>query len=313
MKKISLLLYLFSLPFLMFSQELPIDFSDPLHQFVNDPIGSSAQFNLITDPNDPTNDIAEIINTSGIFEKYDLRLETLVDVTDPNNNTITLEYYNIVGQPHQVLLWLEDEYLGGSSVFVSAFTSGVLGWETLSFDFDNAQNELDFTNDPVVLSQYGGISLSIYNINSPEMIVTCYVDNIQGAQNGAPYREFDGDVILSSQQEVNDFGAMGYSKVNGSLHIIPQNGSTTTDITNLSALNTIHTIGSEDESNVFEIRGNDNLTSLTGLETLKRLYANMVFKDNQSLASLSALSNLEIYNNAFILTGEMVIDNNDAW
>jgi hypothetical protein len=313
MKKMSLLLYLFSLPLFMFPQELPINFSDPLHQFVPDPVTSPTQFNLIVDPNDASNDLAEIINTEGISDTYDLRLETLVDVTDPNNNTITLDYYNIVDQPHQVLLWLENEYLGGSSIFVSATTSGVAGWETLSFDFDNAQNELAFSGDPVVLSQYGGISITISNINTTSSgVVTCYLDNIQGAQNGATYREFDGDVILSSQQEVNDFGATGYSKVNGSLHIIPQGGNTTTDINDLSALNTIHTIGNEDESSVFEIRGNDNLGSLTGLNTLKRLYANMVFKDNQNLASLSPLSNLEIYNNAFISTGETVIDNNDA-
>lgn len=310
MKHIILLLCSLFFPVLMFPQELPIDFSNSLHQFVNDPITGTSQFNLITDPFDVNNDVAEIINVGDIFKEYDLRLSRLIDVSDTNNNTILLDYYNIIDQPQQVILVLDNEVLGGNTIGVTTTSSGVVGWETLSFDFDSAFNIFADLSEPIVLSQYGMLTLYIYNV-PPSTVTTCYIDNIRGAQNGAIYREFDGDVVLSSQQEVNDFGAMGYSKVNGSLHIIPQNGTTTTDITDLSPLSSIHTIGISNQSDTFELRGHDNLTSLTGLENLKHLYASFIVKDNPMLQSLSALTSLNDYFASPTSAGELVIDNND--
>lgn len=292
-----------------FSQELPIDFSNPLHQFINDPIASPAQFNLITDPNDPNNDVAEIINNGGIFSKYELRLATFIDVSDPNNNTITFDYYNITNESVQVSLVLDSEQFGGYPIGIVTNTTGVIGWETLSFDFDNALNLFPHDTEPVTLSQYGKISLYIYN-NFPST-TTCYIDNIQGAQSGGAYREFDGDATLTSQQEVNDFGAMGYSKINGSLRIVSQLTGTSTDISDLTPLSSIHTIGLTSEQNLFEISDNNNLSNLNGLHNLKSLYASTLIKDNQSLISLSALSYMDDYRATFNLIGEAIIDNND--
>lgn len=311
MKHIIFLLCSLFFPVLMLPQELPIDFSNSLHQFVNDPITGTSQFNLITDPTDANNNVAEIINVGGIFKEYDLRLGRLIDVSDPNDNTILLDYYNIIDQPQQVIVVLDNEILGGNTIGVTTTSSGVIGWETLSFDFDNAFNIFADPSEPLVLSQYGMLTLYIYNV-PPSTVTTCYIDNISGAQNGAIYREFDGDVTLHSQQEVDNFGTMGYSKVNGSLHIIPQNGTTTTDITDLSPLSSIHTIGISNQSNTFELRGHDNLTSLTGLENLKHLFASFIVKDNPMLQSLSALTNLDDYFASPTSAGELVIDNNDS-
>ncbi|MBC8757290.1 T9SS type A sorting domain-containing protein [Kordia sp. YSTF-M3] len=309
MKKLLLLFCTFLFCSLTFSQELPIDFSDPLHQFINDPIASPAQFNLITDPNDSNNDVAEIINNGGNFSKYELRLTTLIDVSDPNNNTITLDYYNITNESVQVFFVLDSEQFGGYPIGIVANTTGVIGWETLSFDFDNALNLSPHDAEPVVLSKYGKISLYIYN-NFP-LITSCYIDNIQGAQSGGAYREFDGDALLTSQQEINDFGAMGYSKVNGSLRIVPQVAGTSTDINDLSPLSSLHTIGIESENDLFEITDNDNLTSLQGLQNVKSLFASTRIKDNASLQSLSALGNMEVFFATPNLVGDLTIDNND--
>ena len=310
MKKLLLLFCALLLDSLAFSQELPINFSDPLHQFINNPVGSSAQFNLITDPNDPNNNVAEIINNNGgSFSKYELRLTTLVDVSDSNNNTISFDYYNIANESVQVSFVLDSEQLGGYSIGISTTTSGVVGWETLSFDFDNALNLSPHNSEPVVLSKYGKISVYIYN-NFPNT-TTCYIDNIQGAQNGGAYHEFDGDALLTSQQEVNDFGAMGYSKVNGSLSIASQVTGTSTDISDLSPLSSLHTIGIESEDDLFEVTDNDNLTSLNGLQNIKSLFASTRIKDNASLQSLSALGNMEAFFATPNLVGDLTIDNND--
>jgi len=157
MKTFFLLFCSLLFPFLMLSQELPIDFSNPLHQFVNDPVTSPTQFNLIADPNDATNDVAEIINVDGIFKEYDLRLSTLIDVSDPNENTILLDYYNIIDQPQQIIMALDNEVLGGFPVGVVVNSSGVLGWETISFDFDNATNLFVDDSEPAVHIQCSSI------------------------------------------------------------------------------------------------------------------------------------------------------------
>ncbi|MEX0997628.1 MAG: hypothetical protein WDZ45_11305 [Flavobacteriaceae bacterium] len=115
---------------------------------------------------------------------------------------------------------------------------------------------------------------------------------------------FDGDVLLQSQQEINNFGAQNYCEITGNLIIgRPFGNNTPTDIVDLTPLSSLNTIG----GNLLRINYNSNLTSLgTGLSNLISFGSgfNLDIKNNQSLNNLSGFGNISVY--------ALNIFNNDA-
>lgn len=80
---------------------------------------------------------------------------------------------------------------------------------------------------------------------------------------------FVGDVILSTQQEVDEFGAMCYSKIDGSLVIGAgfEGINDIVDLSSLSSLNQIFTSNPDESTGWLRIRAN-NLVSLNGLQNI---------------------------------------------
>lgn len=98
---------------------------------------------------------------------------------------------------------------------------------------------------------------------------------------------YKGDLTLSTQQEVEEFGSKCYVGVAGILTI--GNYEVKTDeITDLSSLNTLEKVN----GSLF-IFSNNVLKSLNGLEGITQVY-NLGIGRNSSLISISGLSNLEI-------------------
>lgn len=108
---------------------------------------------------------------------------------------------------------------------------------------------------------------------------------------------YNGDITLSNQQEVIDFGINKYNTINGSLNI-------TGTVTDLSPLESIVII-----NNAFKVQNTQNLKNLVGLNNLKitgNIFPNgFHIKNNPGLESLSGLNNLEI------TRGSSYIINND--
>ena len=75
------------------------------------------------------------------------------------------------------------------------------------------------------------------------------------------WRYFNGNLVLATQQEVDEFGAFGFTSINGSLTIGSEENYT--DITSLSPLSSIVYIGDN-----LTIVGNENLTSLQALSSI---------------------------------------------
>ena len=126
-------------------------------------------------------------------------------------------------------------------------------------------------------------------------------------------QDFNGDAILTTQQEVNDFGQMGYVNVLGSLKIISSTAGTSTDISDLTPLNTIQFVGNNTNATSLEIIDNNNLISLDGLNNLKGIHGTLIIKDNLMLNSLSSLSELnDIYFDFSVVSGTLIIENNDS-
>lgn len=304
MKKQLLYTFTFFYSISLLAQELPINFSQASHLFnLTSNTNSAAEFNLGVDPTDSSNDVGEIVS-SGYTDGFELELSTFIDVTNSSNNSISFDYYNDIAIARNGILTLDDEQYGNSSVSLSFTTSGIIGWETITLDFDDVTS--------AYLGHYGKIIIYLSGDNIPTGNV-CYIDNIMGAQNGGAYNNFDGDAILTSQQEVNDFGAMGYSKVTGSLKIISNVAGTSTDIYDLTPLSSIYLVGNNSNVTSLEIIDNNNLTNLDGLNHIKYVYGSLIIKNNSSLNTLSHLSELnEIYYDIWVQFGEFTIDNNDA-
>ncbi len=174
-----------------------------------------------------------------------------------------------------------------------------------------------FTSDITNLTPNTTYYLRAYATNSvgtaygEELEFTTALDNI-----------FTGNVYLKNQQEVNEFGAHGYTQVTGDLHVEPAiptsfsnlNGlstltsiggalylSKTKGLPNFSAMNNLVSVGSD-----VNITHNQGLTSI-GLEGLTTVGGNMSIILNEDLLNLNGLEklvanggkpNLTIWNNA---------------
>lgn len=96
---------------------------------------------------------------------------------------------------------------------------------------------------------------------------------------------YDGDITLSTQQEVINFGKNNYNTINGSLYIRGQ-------VNDLTPLNSLVIV-----NNAFEVT-NSNLINFNGLNNLKvtgNIFPNgFKISDNKFLENFSGLNNLEL-------------------
>lgn len=129
----------------------------------------------------------------------------------------------------------------------------------------------------------------------------------QACDNGT----FVGDVLLSTQQEVDEFGAMCYTRIEGTLGIGAEiiANYEPTDISDLTALRSIKQI-----EGGLQISGNPLLTDLNGLENLALLngigiliYNCQALTNLLPLQGITSTENLEfvsIYNNDALISIE---------
>ncbi|WP_299683070.1 hypothetical protein [uncultured Dokdonia sp.] len=97
---------------------------------------------------------------------------------------------------------------------------------------------------------------------------------------------FEGDVFVSTQEEINAFGALGYTEITGNLVIFGG--------TSLEPFEDLTTIGG-----IFQL-GGTQLTNLNGLENLTSLPGSIQIEFNNQLISIEALSNVTSVGNIFI-------------
>ena len=109
---------------------------------------------------------------------------------------------------------------------------------------------------------------------------------------------YDGDVVLLTQQEVDDFGSNNFLEITGSL-TIGDNTGIISDITNLDVLSSLETLG-----NYLAIYNNDQLESLNGLSGITSIGGDLLVGMNDLFTEIDGLSNittiggaLEIYSN----------------
>lgn len=107
---------------------------------------------------------------------------------------------------------------------------------------------------------------------------------------------YNGDVLLDSQDDVDNFGLFNYVKINGYLHIRPDVAANPdaqfTNITDLSPLSSLETV-----TGTLQIRGNELLPNLNGLNNLTEILggastSSLFIFNNDLLTSLNELQSL---------------------
>ena len=170
MKKITLLLFCISN--ISFSQSLPINFDesvDPAYYFTC----YDCNFALASDPLDSGNAVGELIsyNYAEFGSAQTIELDQYVDLSDDNNNTITLRInpLNGTGSGNHML-----KFSGGSTPFGAEvrFTTTGTGWQNITLDFGPG---LGNYRNLIIFPDFQSFLTDVY-----------LIDDIAGAVNVAP-------------------------------------------------------------------------------------------------------------------------------
>lgn len=173
MRKITLLFLAMILPLGIMAQELPVDFESPEDDAFVPFNGATA--NVVVDPTDATNNVLELTSNGVDFDGATLTMGTYIDLSDDNNNTITLEFWSPDATTRTHLLQLR----GGTGASPQAqlyFDTTMMGWQTITLNFSNF--------GPTLSSDY--FLLDIFADAGPgnNATGTYYIDDIDGP-NGA--------------------------------------------------------------------------------------------------------------------------------
>lgn len=114
---------------------------------------------------------------------------------------------------------------------------------------------------------------------------------------------YSGNVTLTTQQQVDDFGANNYTKIEGNLLI---EGNHNNDITSLSSLNSLIEVNGD-----FKIFQNNLLTNLDGLNNIKTISGILHIGGNNNLTNINDFNNI-ISIGALQIAGEDSLANIDS-
>jgi hypothetical protein len=229
-------------------------------------------------------------NSSVLFENvvggFSTDTSMNINITDPNQHTlITGTVTNCDGLP------LTNGYLYVDGNHVQSITNGIINYSISHCSNVAVDLQIyDFDSNQWVIIENVLLNGGTVNINTQS---TC--DNTGGV--------FNGNISLTSQQEINEFGQFDYTRINGNLSI-SESDTTNSPITDLSPLSSINRI-----DGYLSIGNNDNLQNLDGLENLRTVEYISIY-DHEELTSLSALSGLinvealKIYRNSSLTSFE---------
>lgn len=144
---------------------------------------------------------------------------------------------------------------------------------------------------------FGIDAKAVFKVKELNKKKTFFKTDFESAFYSLPYKEltrgsfelpeniYDGDITLTTQQEVDDFGANNYTEITGTLRIgHPQINSNISSLNSLSSVTLIK--GSLDIGN------NAMLSSLTGLNNIRAVGSSLTINNNAILTSLSELNKI---------------------
>ncbi len=199
---------------------------------------------------------------------YSTDTSTTISFEDPNQITeITGTITNCQGNP------LSSGYLYINGNSLQSITNGMINYSVQHCSNIDVDLQIyDFETNQWKIIEDVTLNGDVVDISSQS---TC--DDTGGVYNG--------NIILRTQQEINEFGQFEYARINGNL-TIEGNDSINSEITDLSPLSTINKVDSN-----LNIRENPLLESLDGLENLRSADW-LVISNNDNLSSLSGIAEL---------------------
>ena len=132
MKKITLFFLAMILPLGMMAQELPLDFEVPEDD--NWGAFNGATVGVVTDPNNPSNNVLELTSNGADFDGASINMGTFIDLSDDNNNTITMQFWTPDATTRTHLLKVEGATNGPAAAELY-FDTTASGWQTVTLDF----------------------------------------------------------------------------------------------------------------------------------------------------------------------------------
>lgn len=118
------------------------------------------------------------------------------------------------------------------------------------------------------------------------------VQNFSFSTNEFVPKIYEGNVKLTTQEEVNQFGAQNYNAITGFLDIGSRTYGEVTNITDITPLENLQKV----EGNL--LIENSSLENLKGLENLIKVGGNLMFNFNTKLKTLEGLEGLQSITNS---------------
>ncbi|MCA0154142.1 T9SS type A sorting domain-containing protein [Winogradskyella vincentii] len=170
MKKFTFLFLALVITLGISAQELPLDFEVPEDDNWSTFNGATAM--VVVDPTNASNQVLELTSNGADFDGASINMGTYIDLSDDNNNTITLEFWTPDATPRTHLLKLEG---ASSSPTVTElyFSTTAAGWQTVTIDFGAG-----LSNDYPILVLFADSG------SGNTATGTYYIDDIDGP-NGA--------------------------------------------------------------------------------------------------------------------------------
>lgn len=114
------------------AQTLPLDFEVPEDDGFT-PF-NNATATVVVDPTDATNNVLELTSNGVDFDGASINMGTFIDLSDDNNNTITLQFWTPDATTRTHLLKLEGA-TNGTAATELYFNTSQAGWQTVTLDF----------------------------------------------------------------------------------------------------------------------------------------------------------------------------------
>ncbi|WP_339925973.1 hypothetical protein [uncultured Cyclobacterium sp.] len=235
--------------------------------------------------NDITSIYVSIENECGIIEGYPKKFEDF----SLEEYTIHLTINNLpTGGNRLSLLLLMD--INGEVIYASPLTKSQLSANTpnpLPLQFETLENQINTIAATALSTRC--FTPGDFGIDAEEVNFREGLENVGGT--------FEGEIDISSQKKIDDFGAFCYTKIKGGLKI-----ASSDEQLDLSPLRSIQEIG------YLHIYSNPQLKSVKGFHSLVSL-DHLTIENNTNLTSLEGFSNLkEVKNRATFLSNPKLID-----
>lgn len=134
-----------------------------------------------------------------------------------------------------------------------------------------------------------------------------HFDNIGTITNQCAFKTYHGNINLTTQKEVDEFGLLKYTVIDGNLNIQSDYIEPIEDpIININSLSCIT------EVDKLNIRDNNELINIDGLKNLTRIKDGLYMENNDKLTNIDGFESLNLVNKQIAINGHKRLENLDG-